>query len=380
MKLQILAISALVAVFALACGPGEKSTELKELERLLQAPDASEVRDAPGASKAFRESRQFRRFSLEAWDEGDEELSREYAILGTLRFRTAQAIAAQMTEKERLDAANAKIETVNPQLTALNAEKIKLTNEIANLERQVGYARTASQTRSVNTSGQASVDTSAKRSQIIEKMREVQTSQRAAEEVDASKHAPEKYNRALNMVKSTQSLLDSGQANDQMLTQLTEAQNLFAQATQEAQAGFKEAQSKLNPDERRANLQRDAQAALGASNVVVEGKATRVVLDSLFDAGSAELSTGALMKVKELAKLAQKYDEFSIFVEGYTSTTGSATENLGLSRNRANTVRKALAAEGIADSRMDVRGFGQDRPRFGNDVQNERVEVVLTRQ
>jgi len=379
---SFLMIVMMFALVSIGCGPGDKSAELRELERLLQAPDATEVRDAPGASKAYRESRQFRRFSLEAWEEGKSELSIEYAILGTLRFRTAQAIASQMVEKERLDTANSRIGTSNPELKVLNDERLKLTTEVANLERQVGLARTTHQAKQQQAHvGQTQTSTSdaARRSQIIEKLREVQNAQRAAETVDAGTHAPEKYNRALNMVKSTQSLLDSGQSTDQMLSQLVEAQNLFTQAQTEAQAGFKEAQARANPEQRRTELRAEARSALGAENVLTEGNGTRVVLGALFDTGSSTLSTGAEMRIQSVAKLAQKYEEFTLFIEGYTSKTGSATENLGLSQLRAVAVRNALTRAGVETSRIDTRGFGQDRLRFGDNERNERVEIVLSR-
>lgn len=381
MKTFVTTLVMSLSLFLVACGPGEKSTELRELERLLQAPDASEVRDAPGASKAYREARQFRRFSVEAWEEGKEEISRDYAILGTLRFRTAEAVSLQMAEKERLDAANAKIEQTNPELVALNAERNKLITEVADLERQVGLARTTHQTRQQTGQIQQSAQgtDAERRSAVINKIREVEAAQQKAEAVNAATHAPGSYNRALNVVKSVKTLLDAGQASDGMLAQLNDALNMFNQAFTESQAGHKDEMARANPEQRRANLREEAGRILGSESVLMEGMATRLVLQESFAAGSSNFSPSADSRVQAIAKLAVKYDEFTIFVEGFTSKTGSATENLGLSQLRAVALRNALTAAGIPSSRIETKGFGQDRLRFPDDARNERVEVILTR-
>lgn len=381
MKTFVTTLVVSLSLFLLACGPGEKSTELRELERLLQAPDATEVRDAPGASKAYREARQFRRFSVEAWEEGKEEISRDYAILGTLRFRTAEAVSMQMAEKERLDAANAKIEQTNPELVTLNAERNKLITEVADLERQVGLARTTHQTKQQTTQiAQSTQGTDAeRRSAIIAKIREVEAVQQRAEAVNAASHAPGSYNRALNVVKSVKSLLDAGQASDGMLAQLNDAQNLFTQAVTESQAGFKDETARANPEQRRASLREEAARTFGSESVINEGMATRLVLHELFASGSSNVSPNSAARVQALTKLAEKYDEFNIFVEGFTSKTGSATENLGLSQLRAVAIRNAFTSAGIPTSRIETKGFGQDRLRFPDDARNERVEIILTR-
>jgi len=371
----------LVAVlFLVACGPGEKTTELKELERILQDPNASAVKEAPGASKPYREARQFRRLAVEAWDEGNDDLSREYAALGTLRYRTAEAMADQVAAKERLDAANAKVTTSNPEIEALSRERNKLATEVAQLTQQVETARNQQNARvqqqNLANSSQKSTD---KRSAIIARVKDAETAQKQAEAVNAATHSPEKYNRALNMLKSVRTLLDQGQASDQMIQQLNESVTMFAAAKVEAQPLFNTVQAKANPDERRALLRNAASAKLGADFVVSENLGARLILAEMFATGSTTVLDGRKGTIAEVATLLSNFDEFTVFIEGYTSKVGNATDNLGISQNRARVVRDALTAAGINANRIETRGYGNDRPRYPDNARNERVEIVVTR-
>lgn len=70
-----------------------------------------------------------------------------------------------------------------------------------------------------------------------------------------------------------------------------------------------------------------------------------------------------------------------VVVTGYTDSVGSDTYNLKLSERRANTVRDALVADGIAADRITTRGMGESNPVASNDTaagraQNRRVDIV----
>lgn len=381
----------LAAIFvilgAAACGPGPKSQSLDDLERQLQDPSANDVKDAPGASKPYREARQYRRLSLEAWEEGKAEMSEEYAVLGMLRYRTAAAIFEQHEAKARLEQANSKVANSNPEIKALNQEQIKLTDEVADLETKVAQARRkkeeaerrAKALASQQNAAQGNTNDAAKKTALRNKLNEVESAKRAADAVQAEKYAPEKYNPAANTLKSVQTLSASGKVTDQLIADAANAVNLFKQAEAAAKPKFDEAQEKLNPSLRRQKLAADAEISFGPSNVIKEASGVRIILPGAFDQGSSTLASGARSKVDALVKLAKSYDEFSIYVEGYTSK-GDATENLGLSQLRARTVESQLTAGGVKSSRIETKGQGQDRPRFGSSsAQNDRVEVVFTR-
>ena len=66
-------------------------------------------------------------------------------------------------------------------------------------------------------------------------------------------------------------------------------------------------------------------------------------------------------------------------IEGHTDSAGGRAMNLPLSQRRAQAVADYLVAQGIAQSRLEVQGFGFDRPLPGTPAssgRNRRVEAV----
>lgn len=376
----------LLAAFSIACGPKEKSQALADLERQLQDPSANEVKDAPGASKPYREARQYRRLSLESWGEGKEELSQEYAVLGMLRYRTAAAISEQHEAKARLEEANAKVDESNPEIKALNQEQIKLAEEVNQLELTVAQARRRKEEADRRADAMASQQVNgtnsndgALRTQLQNKLNEVTAAKLEADAVNASTHAPQKYNPAMNLLKSVRALQSSGTINQQVITDASTALRLFKEAEQAAQASYQEELAKQNPAMRRQNLVTDATANFGAPYVITEPTGARVVLAGAFAKGATYVSASHDGVLKSLVEIAKKYDEFSIYIHGYTSK-GDATENLGISQLRARTIKDYLTANGVKASRIETKGHGQDARRYPSDPsQNDRAEVVFSR-
>lgn len=101
-----------------------------------------------------------------------------------------------------------------------------------------------------------------------------------------------------------------------------------------------------------------------------------------FEFASAELlpaSDGALGRV---ADLLDAHGDWLVTVEGHTDSIGSDVANQDLSERRAAAVRSTLIARfGIAESRIEARGFGESRPLESNDTfegraRNRRVELA----
>ena len=66
-------------------------------------------------------------------------------------------------------------------------------------------------------------------------------------------------------------------------------------------------------------------------------------------------------------------------VEGHTDATGAPERNAALSQERAEAVAAALKAQGIDASRIETKGYGQEKPLPGQgrlSAQNRRVELV----
>ncbi len=86
----------------------------------------------------------------------------------------------------------------------------------------------------------------------------------------------------------------------------------------------------------------------------------------------------------ELNRLAQLLldGEFSIEIQGHTDNVGSDAANQLLSENRARAVREYLIRQGCDGGRISSKGFGETRPKAGNDTDagralNRRVEIRI---
>jgi outer membrane protein OmpA-like peptidoglycan-associated protein len=70
-----------------------------------------------------------------------------------------------------------------------------------------------------------------------------------------------------------------------------------------------------------------------------------------------------------------------LMVEGHTDNKGGPSYNMNLSLNRANAVKKVLLSQGIAENRIQVKGYGDTNPVADNSTESGRAKnrrVVCT--
>lgn len=77
----------------------------------------------------------------------------------------------------------------------------------------------------------------------------------------------------------------------------------------------------------------------------------------------------------DVVAAALKNTSESIRLEGHADERGTREYNLALSERRANAVKKYLSLQGIDAARIEVIGYGEEKP-VGNDDANRRVELV----
>ena len=56
-------------------------------------------------------------------------------------------------------------------------------------------------------------------------------------------------------------------------------------------------------------------------------------------------------------------------IEGHADERGNQEYNIGLGDRRANTVRQYLVSQGIADARINVVSYGEDRPECSQSTE-----------
>ena len=100
----------------------------------------------------------------------------------------------------------------------------------------------------------------------------------------------------------------------------------------------------------------------------------------LFKINSSDISDSAKYNLSRVASVFNKYPETLILIEGHTDNTGTNEYNMNLSEKRAESVSNYLVSQGVASSRLNVKWYGEDQPKYPNDTDanrklNRRVEV-----
>ncbi len=136
--------------------------------------------------------------------------------------------------------------------------------------------------------------------------------------------------------------------------------------------------------------ERDMRTALAASEaaaVAREGNLLAVTFkgDVTFDTNSAVVRPGLYSEINRVAGILNQYPSTFVRVEGHTDSRGSDEYNRELSIRRANAVKNLLLQRGVADSRIEVVGFGETMPVATNDTEagrqkNRRVEIKIAPQ
>jgi len=110
--------------------------------------------------------------------------------------------------------------------------------------------------------------------------------------------------------------------------------------------------------------------------------AARADLRLTFESGSAVMTPSAREEARAFGMALQSPQLSSrrFRIEGHTDSVGGRSYNLDLSRRRAEAVAEYLQSLGVPRERIEIRGFGYDRPlpgRRGDAPANRRVEAVL---
>ena len=101
-----------------------------------------------------------------------------------------------------------------------------------------------------------------------------------------------------------------------------------------------------------------------------------------FESGKDIIKKKSYKDLDKIVAIMNEYSYINFGIDGYTDNTGKAKSNLKLSQKRADAVKSYFVSKGIAESRLNAKGFGIENPIASNKTSkgrslNRRVEIKL---
>lgn len=405
---------ALLAVSVLCfCGPGPRPAELVKADRLvLNKPNAALA--AKAAPQIFKVSQRYYKLAEDAFDDGDQDECIYYSTMAAIKFSTAMEHARRLAAEDRQAKAKQRIAvaekaTAAQQARRADAEKrSKRMEEILALKSKLDAekskskrdkARIAAQLKKAQAEAKAKLEAEKKaaaerlaaeqaRAEEMKKEKEVQevlakaaSKIQMAEALDAKKYDPANLGGAKTFVEQSKKALGEKRfANALDLAKM--AVTKIDLATTKAQAEYKKNKKETELLKERENLFKEANA-IGGIDVKTEKRGVVMTLHNMFAPGKAIVLPERTYLLDQIAKLAKKYTDYPVVVEGYTDSRGRETSNLALSQSRAQSVLDYLVQQQkLKFDRIKSSGYGEARPIADNSkaegrAQNRRVEVIF---
>ena len=115
-------------------------------------------------------------------------------------------------------------------------------------------------------------------------------------------------------------------------------------------------------------------AELSKPEIAVEDRSEPVILKNIFfESGSANLLPQSESEITILYGLLQDQPYVRIRIIGHTDDVGNDEDNLSLSQQRAEAVKRALVEKGIKPDRIVATGMGETSPIDSNDTDEGRA-------
>jgi outer membrane protein OmpA-like peptidoglycan-associated protein len=375
-------IALIVAAALVGCATVPKPQELLDLEVMREAKDYEDAKDKQ--PDLTQESDDAHKKSVGAWEDEELELAKHWALLGTIKLRTALSLIKQETARQRMEAARKELAQVTEEHQDLTA-KIKETDEQLELVAQLSAARKAAKEKEAALS--AKLTEAQKREQeqkqlaeAQKKVGEAELAMKMADTVEAAKYAKTEYATAQSLMVRAKAALKAKNASDASAT-ATMAKTRAEAAYHAARPKYLAAKQDAERKARNQALQKDA-AAIGGVTVKMKsvGQTQQLIMPivDLYKRANATPRPRKMTTLNEIGNLLKKYPEYPVIVNGYTSYRVRRSQRFAVSQARAQQVASHFVSMGVAFKRMAVAGHGSEN-MIGRRYSriNDRVEVVI---
>ncbi len=389
--MRFLTIIALAGILT-ACGGRPFTDELAELDSLLQAQAAQDMRietediEDPNvrdlrvrAIEALDGAHVNHEFAADAWGNRKDDLAEEFSRVGLIYYHAADNYSRTAEGRIRLGDANRRSQEQRERrniyddmfrseselvalletITALFEDNEALRREIATME---------SQYQTESRAGYA--------------IQEARVLQREAEGRKADEFATEEYTTANVSLTRAQQHFDEGdfeRAYDVALRSMEEYRLAIAGSEHE----FMAEQDRMLSNSQNQAIFEEAQRVFGEDLAFIDARGMIIVVPALFDRGDTNMRTERVYLLDEVLTILRQFEGREILIEGHTQDRGSDETNMALSQTRADEVQDWFVQRSIRSSRVSTAGFGEGSPRFDNRADagrsdNDRVEIVFT--
>jgi outer membrane protein OmpA-like peptidoglycan-associated protein len=388
--LMIAGVLGLLGLTTVACGPGQKGQSLLELEALREANYTGIIRTDPAevenprvqpvrqqAWGSIRESDEWYRAAVRAWENREGNESEEMARQGVLLYRTAEAYARAADARQQIENANLTYQT---QLERRNRYNDMLAANEELIELLTGLRRLYDQTEDCRAelAGFSAEQEAEMRAEFA--VGDARFMQRQAENRRANEWADQTYNQGVQLLSNAAEYVQARQYQLAFDT-ATLAATRFRESMEQTQSRFQDVQAGHLRSSGNQQLF-DRAVSLFGDDASIDARGLVVVVRNLFLDRRNTIRDDRSEVLNQLAGLIRDGRRVSLTIEGHTSERGSREQNQTLSVDRAEAVREYLSNQGVRGSRVTVVGLGEDYPRYDNRTRegredNNRVELVF---
>lgn len=377
------------SLLIVGCGTLPKPKELLDLEELREGKQYQEAEAKQG--ELIGEGDSAYKKAIETWEDEELEQTKHWALLASIKVRTALTIIAQAAAKQRIALAKEKLgemKTIHAQLVEQDREadeQLRLHGEIKAARKSAAAKEAALKEKEAAlkqklTQAQKEKEQQAKLAAAQKVISDAAVALKKAETVQAATHAKGVYGVAAALLPKAQAAHKEGKAS--------EANSIATAAKAKAEAAYTAAlplymKARKGAKQQAMNqaLQKDA-AGVPAVTMRMKtlGQTQQLILPipNLFKRSKTTPRAQKMAILNSIGALLKKYPGYPVIINGYTSYRVRRSKRYTISQARAQTVANHFVAMGVPFKRMGITGRGVEQMIAAKyNALNNRVEVII---